>query len=103
VLVGAVAVAQVSLIVVDRLSVIRLSGTAAVRIVSTSVTGGSSFDQSPAGTYLNYSYQVRGTTYAGSDFRRWSNVAAHEPKVCYEPDNPANHLLVEGTFRCGSG
>lgn len=103
VLVGVIAVAQLGLIVVDRLNTIRRSATADVRIESTAVTEGSSFDQSPAGTYLNYTYLVDGTTYAGADFRRWFDIAAHQPKVCYEPANPANHLLVDGDYRCGSG
>ncbi len=98
-----VAVAQIGLFVVGRLDTIRLSGTAEVRIVSTSVYGGSWFDQSPGGTYLHYTYFVDGTTYPGADFRRWFNVAAHGPKVCYDPEDPASHVLVEGDFQCGNG
>lgn len=102
-LVGVVGVALVSLLVFGRLGALRLSGTAAVEITGASVTAGSPYEQAPAGTHLRYTYVVDGTTYPGSDFRRWINVDAHRPKVCYDPADPASHALVEGDYRCGSG
>jgi hypothetical protein len=81
----------------------RLSGTAAAHIVSAEVRVGSSFDQSPAGSTIRYTYVVSGATYLGIDFRRWLNVDSHEPKVCFDPTDPARHLLVDGTYRCGEG
>lgn len=58
-------------------------------------------DEVTAGRRLRYSYLVRGVRYNGATFRPWMNVEAHEPKVCYDPDNPSDHLLVEGGYRCG--
>lgn len=102
-LVGVVAVALVSLLVVGRLGALRLSGTAAVEITGASVTAGSPYEQAPAGTHIRYSYVVDGRTYSGADFRRWIDVDAHRPKVCFDPADPASHALVEGDYRCGSG
>ncbi len=99
----ALAVSWAALLVVARLGTARLSGTAAVTITATSVTGGSAFEQAPSGTWLIYTYSVGGATYNGKDFRRWIDVNAHEPKVCFDPSSPADHLLVEGSYECGSG
>jgi hypothetical protein len=102
-LVGILIVGQVGLLVAGRLDALRLSGTAEVHIVAASVTGGSPYEQSPAGTHLRYTYMVDGTIYPGADFRRWVDIDAHRPKVCYDPSSPANHALVEGDYQCGSG
>ena len=93
----------VAVLVVARLDAMRLSATAAAAITTRSVTGGSSFDQSPSGTWLTYSYAVDGTTFSGKTFRRWINVDARQPKICYDPSEPGRHLLVEGSYVCGSG
>jgi hypothetical protein len=103
VLLGALAVLSVALYVVGWIDVMRLSGTAQVRITSAVLFAGSAFDQSPAGTTLHYTYVVNGVTYMGVDFRRWLDVSAHDPKVCFDPSSPAHHLLVEGSYRCGMG
>jgi hypothetical protein len=103
VLLSVFAVAQVGLIVAGRLDSLTLSGTASIQIVGTSVTGGSPYEQAPAGTHLRYTYAVDGTTYPGTAFRPWIDVAAHRPKVCYDPSSPARHALVEGDHACGSG
>jgi hypothetical protein len=102
-LVSVFVAAQVGLVVAGRLGVLRLTGTAQVQIVAASVTAGSSYEQSPAGTHLRYTYVVGGATYPGADFRPWIHVDAHRPKVCYDPADPASHALVEGDYRCGSG
>ena len=102
-LVAIVAVAQAGLWAIGWIDTVRLSGTAQVEIVSTVVTGGSSYDQSPSGTTLHYAYVVGGITYTGTDFRRWLNIDAHRPKVCFDPGEPSHHLLVEGSYRCGTG
>jgi hypothetical protein len=46
---------------------------------------------------------VYGTTYIGSDFRPWHDVPAHHPKVCFNPSDPADHLLVDDRVRCEHG
>ena len=97
------AVAFVAITIEGRLEVMRLSGTATVQVVSSEIKVASSFDQSPAGSTIRYAYVVNGATYLGVDFRRWLNVGAHEPKVCFDPTDPAKHLLVEGTYSCGEG
>ena len=103
VLIGFVAILAVGLYIVGRIDTMRLSGSAAIQITSAVLFGGSSFDQSPAGTTIRYTYSVDGTLYSGVDFRRWLNVAAHDPKVCFDPSNPASHVLVDGSHRCGTG
>lgn len=102
-LIGLVAIVSVGLYVVGRVDTMRLSGSAAIRINSAVLFGGSAYDQSPAGTTIRYTYSVDGTTYSGVDFRKWLSVAAHDPKVCFDPSNPASHLLVDGGYRCGIG
>ena len=91
------------MLVASRLAVTRLSGTAGVRIVSSELFGGSWFDQSPAWSNIRYTYTVGGITYAGADFRQWFDVASYRPKVCFDPANPASHLLVDGGYACGIG
>jgi hypothetical protein len=103
VVIAVVAIALVALVVQGRMEVMRLSGTAAVQVVSSEVRVGSSYDQSPAGSTIRYTYVVNGATYLGIDFRRWLNVDSHAPKVCFDPADPAKHLLVEGTYTCGRG
>ena len=103
VVIGVVAIALIALFVEGRIDVMRPSGTADVDVVSAEIKVGSSFDQSPAGSTIRYTYVVNGTTYLGVDFRRWLDVGSHAPKVCFDPGNPASHLLVDGTCRCGEG
>jgi hypothetical protein len=101
-LIGAlVAVASV-LFVIGRIDTTRRSGTAVAVIVSTRFQPGTgTMRETPQGNQIDYRYIVNATTYSGSDFRLWTNVAAHEPKVCFEPADPTNHLLVDGRIRCG--
>lgn len=103
VVLAVVAIASVALFVEGRINVMRLSGTAIVEVVSSEPRVGSSFDQSPAGSTIRYTYVVNGTTYPGVDFRRWLKVDSHAPKVCFDPADPANHLLVDGSYTCGEG
>jgi hypothetical protein len=53
------------------------------------------------GTWLTYSYRVAGHRYSAVTFRKWFDVDSHHPKVCYDPANPSDHLLVDGSERCG--
>jgi hypothetical protein len=90
------------LFMVGRVDTMRRSGTATATIVHTRfqpVDRG--YAQTPQGNQIEYTYFVDGVTYAGADFRPWTNVAAHHPKVCFEPRDPRNHLLVNGSIRCG--
>ncbi len=89
------------LIIVQRMETMRRTGSTAIDVVATSFQLPSPFEQSPSGTWLRYTYTVDGTTYSGYDFRRWSKVAAHDPKVCYDPADPNDHFLVSGSIRCG--
>ncbi|HEY7970237.1 MAG TPA: hypothetical protein VID95_09605 [Candidatus Limnocylindrales bacterium] len=59
------------------------------------------YAQTPQGNQIEYTYAVEGVTYPGADFRTWTDVTAHHPKICYEPRDPSNHLLVDGSVRCG--
>jgi hypothetical protein len=89
------------LFVIGRFETVRRSGTAAAIIVSTRFQAPDPIAQAPPGTNIQYAYSVDGVMYSGADFRPWVNVAAHDPKVCFEPGNPSNHLLVHGSVRCG--
>jgi hypothetical protein len=102
VLIGLVAILSAAVLIVGRIDAMRLSGSAAVHITSVALFGGSAYDQSPSGSTIHYTYSVDGRTYSGVDFREWLDVAAHDPKVCFDPSNPARHLLVEGGHRCGT-
>ena len=102
-LIGVLFVVASILFVTGRIDTERRSGTAAAVIVSTRLQLGSSggLRETPQGNQIEYQYAVEGTTYVGAAFRLWTNVAAHEPKVCFDPRDPANHLLVDGRVRCG--
>jgi hypothetical protein len=93
----------IGLFVLGRIDALARSATAAVTISRTELFGGSAYDQSPPGNTIYYTYTVNGTTYSGVAFRRWINVNAHHPKVCFDPAHPSNHLLVEGKVHCGVG
>ena len=103
VLLAVIAIVMIGLFVLGRIDTLARSATAAVNISRTVFFGGSGYDQSPAGNTIYYTYIVDGTTYSSFDFRRWIKVNAHHPKVCFDPTHPTNHLLVEGTYRCGIG
>jgi hypothetical protein len=101
VLIGLLGAVLVVLFVLARVDTMRRSGTAAIYIVSSSFQAGGGIEQTLQGTWLRYTYTVDGTTYPGYDFRTWSKVSAHDPKVCFEPADPRNHRLVEGRVMCG--
>lgn len=100
-LLAVVVIGLFGMIIVQRMETMRRTGSTAINIVSTRFQLPSMFEQSPSGTWLRYMYSVDGTTYDGYDFRRWTKVAAHAPKVCFDPAHPNDHLLVSGTIRCG--
>ena len=95
--------AAVVLFVIGRIDTARRSGTAAATIVAARFQPGSGggFRETPQGNQIDYQFTVDGSTYLGSDFREWTDVAAHQPKVCFEPADPRIHLLVDGRVRCG--
>jgi hypothetical protein len=103
VLAAVAAVLLIAMSVISRTDTSRLSSTAAIHISRSVLFGGSGYEQAPAGNTIYYTYTVNGTTYSGVDFRRWIDVSKHRPKVCFDPDDPSSHLLVEGSFRCGIG
>jgi hypothetical protein len=102
-LVGALLVVASVLFAIGRIDTGRRSGTATAVIVSTRLQPGSGGGprETPQGNQIKYQYTVDGTTYLGADFRLWTDVSAHDPKVCFEPRDPTNHLLVDGRIRCG--
>ena len=100
-LLAVVVVGLSGLFIVQRMETMRRTGSTAIYIVSTSFQLPSTYEQSPSGTWLRYTYTVDGTTYDGYDFRHWNKVAAHDPKVCYDPADPKDHFLVSGPIRCG--
>lgn len=84
-----------------RWAVVRRSSEASITIVATLPQLGSSYEQSPTGTTIRYTFQAGGRVFAGSAFRPWLDVSEQHPKVCFAPENPEDHLLVEGDYRCG--
>jgi hypothetical protein len=80
----------------------RRSGTAAIHVVSTEFQPGGGLELAPQGTWVRYTYVVDGGIYPGFEFRPWNKVSAHSPKVCFEPADPRNHMLVEGRVQCGT-
>jgi hypothetical protein len=101
ILLGMIVVIAAVLFIVQSYETKLRTGSAAIQIVSSELQLPSRFEQSPQGRWLRYTYAVDGTTYTGYDFRQWTNVGAHDPKVCFDPADPGNHLLVDGRARCG--
>ena len=90
------------LFIIGRLDTARRSGTAFATVVHTRFQPADpGFAQTPQGNQVEYVYVVDGVSYTGADFRKWTDVPAHHPKVCFDPHDPANHLLVDGSIRCG--
>lgn len=84
-------------------SMARRSGEATVTITSAVFQpGGGTKDRQVQGYHLAYVFAVDGTTVPGVAFRAWVDVASRQPKVCYDPSDPRDHLLVEGSFPCGT-
>jgi len=65
--------------------------------------GGGTLDRREQGFHLQYVYVVGADAYPAIAFRTWSDVGSHEAKVCYDPRNPGDHLLVDGDVACGVG
>jgi hypothetical protein len=81
---------------------LRRSGTASVAIVERSFRPGRGIpDEVRQGNWLRYVYRVDGVFYTGTTFRPWTDVDARRPKVCYDPEYPSDHLLVDGRYQCG--
>ncbi len=88
--------------VVDRVSTARRSAEAPAVIVSSVFQpGGGTKDRQVRGHHLQYTYAFAGTVYPGVIFVEWDDVTAHRPKVCLAPDDPRDHLLVDGMVKCG--
>ena len=101
-LIGVLFIVAGVLFAVGRIDTARRSGTVSAVIISSRLQPGSAgLRETPTGSQIEYQYTVNGATYSGADFRLWVNIAAHQPKVCFEPADPANHLLVDGRIRCG--
>ena len=102
-LVGALVAVITVMFVIGRMDTARRSGTATAVIVSTrfQLGSGGGLRETPQGNQIEYQYAVDGEVYVGADFRQWTDVSAHEPKVCFDPADPTNHLLVDGRIRCG--
>jgi hypothetical protein len=104
ILLGILALTYVAAGVAGHLATVRRSAEAPVTIESRRFqVGGGTKEQLPQGWYLGYAYVVRGERHVGAAFRSWSDVDAYLPKVCYDPANPDDHLLVHGGYRCGGG
>ena len=50
---------------------------------------------------LSYTFVVDRLAYDGRARRPWTDVDARAPKICHAPNDPADHWLVAGTYRCG--
>ena len=92
----------VVLLIVQQAATSRRTASTPVQVVDRRLQIGSNYEQSPTGTWIRYEYVVDGLVYQGYDFRRWLDIPAYEPKVCFDPKNPADHLLVKGWTNCGA-
>ena len=79
----------------------RRTGETPATIVSQRLQVGGGKELRLTGFHLRYTYQVGGRTHVGAAFRTWSNVEAARPKVCYDPADPNDHLLVPDSEPCG--
>jgi hypothetical protein len=52
------------------------------------------------GTLIRYRFVVAGITFEGIAVRSWSLASIRAAKVCYEPANPDNQVLVKGSASC---
>jgi len=52
------------------------------------------------GTLIRYQFVVAGQAFDGIAVRSWSLASIREAKVCYEPANPDNQVLVKGSASC---
>jgi hypothetical protein len=104
VLVGILAVTYLAAGVAGHLATIRRSAEVPATVETRRFqVGGGTKEQLPRGWYLGYSFDVEGRRYVGAAFRTWFDVESFRPKVCYDPANPNDHLLVQGWYRCGGG
>lgn len=63
--------------------------------------GSGPLPDTPQGHWLRYSYSVGNLRFDGSTFRRWNDVERYDAKVCYDPNDPSDHMLVAGWVQCG--
>ncbi|HYN69068.1 MAG TPA: hypothetical protein VEX41_02530 [Candidatus Eisenbacteria bacterium] len=49
---------------------------------------------------IRYRFDVDGTTYTGTTRRGWTIAGVERAKVCYDPADPRNHVLVLGRTSC---
>jgi Protein of unknown function (DUF3592) len=49
---------------------------------------------------IAYRFTVGGTTYSATTFRTWGLTAIQHAKVCYDPADPRNEVLVRINDRC---
>jgi hypothetical protein len=98
--VGALAAASIA----GRMADARRTAEVAVGIESQRFQpGGGTKEQLPRGYHIRYQFTVGGVIYSGAAFRTWSDPVGAAPKVCFDPQNPNDHLLVPDNHRCASG
>ena len=100
-LLAAILVLAAGMVLIQRFETGRRTATAVATIESTLLQPRSNYEQSPQGRWIRYYYVADGSAYEGYTFRRWLNVDAYQPKVCFDPTNPRDHILVRGSIRCG--
>lgn len=60
----------------------------------------SSYPGVSAGRDIRYTFNANGGTLVGQALRSWSVDDVHDAKVCYDPANPSNQMLVKGDAPC---
>jgi len=80
----------------------RLSRTAAagVEIVAVEFQAEQAYQAIPGGWDIRYRFETSGRTYEGAAFRQWGLETIRRAKVCYDPSDPQNHVLVLPTASC---
>jgi hypothetical protein len=80
----------------------RLSRTAEARveIVAVEFQAGEAYRSIPRGWNVRYRFETGGRSYDGATFRQWSLETIKQAKVCYDPSDPRNQVLVLPTASC---
>jgi hypothetical protein len=80
----------------------RLSRTAeaSVEIVEVEFQAEHAYQSIPQGWNIRYRFETNGRSYAGAPFRQWSLETIRQAKVCYDPSDPRNQVLVLPRASC---
>jgi hypothetical protein len=101
-LVGTVVLALVAVGIGGQLEKARRTAEADVEILAADLQVGDrgGYNAVPSGWHLRYRFTVAGATYLGAAFRNWTLPSIQRAKVCFDPGNPRNQILVLRPASC---